>query len=124
MLGELTFGQSVRVRREETGRSLRSVAQEAGISAAYLSDIELSRRQPPPAAMVRKLAKALGVDTDSLQRIAWRERNDSEYVAQLAAENERLRLALDGIAHDVRARGCEACAEKESMARVALGGAA
>lgn len=34
------------------------------------------------------------------------------------------REALDGIARDVRARGCEACAEKESMARAALEGTA
>jgi hypothetical protein len=45
---------------------------------------------------------------------------DRRTKAELRAEIAHLRLALDGIASDVRAKGCEACAEKESMARAAL----
>lgn len=37
-------GKQMRALREETGRSLRSVASAIGISAPYLSDMELGRR--------------------------------------------------------------------------------
>ena len=56
-----TFGERVRAERKRSGRTMRSVAAEAGISAAYLCDIEQGRRDCPShtAALV---AKAIGVD--------------------------------------------------------------
>jgi transcriptional regulator with XRE-family HTH domain len=40
-------GQRLRRRRERKAISLRKLAKAAGISAAYLSDIELDRRSLP-----------------------------------------------------------------------------
>lgn len=51
-----------------------------------------------------------------------KKRHDAEDArVEARSEAAHYRLALDGIASDVRVRGCEACAEKESMARAALG---
>lgn len=37
-------GKLLRLRREKDNRSLRSLARELGLSAAYLSDMEVGRR--------------------------------------------------------------------------------
>lgn len=42
-------GESLRTEREAIGLSLREVARRCKISASYLSDIELGRRQPSAA---------------------------------------------------------------------------
>jgi ribosome-binding protein aMBF1 (putative translation factor) len=59
----------VRVWREHRGLSARALAGRAGISAAYLSQIETGRKPGSFDAMA-KLARALGVDMEDLE--AWR----------------------------------------------------
>jgi cytoskeletal protein RodZ len=39
------IGRVMRAARHSTGRTLRGVAADLGISPAYLSDLELGRRQ-------------------------------------------------------------------------------
>jgi DNA-binding XRE family transcriptional regulator len=55
----------VRVWRQHRGMSARALAERAGISAAYLSQIEAGRRDGSFATM-RKIAAALGVALDDL----------------------------------------------------------
>ena len=43
----LQFGKYVKQRRESLGKTMRSFAEEVGISPAYLSDIENGHRNPP-----------------------------------------------------------------------------
>lgn len=62
------IGQTLRDMREARGDGLRQTAGRAGISAAYLCDIELDRRIPSPAVIVR-LAAALGVVPQRLLRL-------------------------------------------------------
>jgi ribosome-binding protein aMBF1 (putative translation factor) len=59
----------VRVWREHRGLSARAVAARAGISAAYLSQIETGKKPGSFDAMA-KLARALGVDMEDLE--PWR----------------------------------------------------
>jgi ribosome-binding protein aMBF1 (putative translation factor) len=59
----------VRVWREHRGLSARALAARAGISAAYLSQIETSKKPGSFDAMA-KLARALGVDMEDLE--PWR----------------------------------------------------
>jgi ribosome-binding protein aMBF1 (putative translation factor) len=59
----------VRVWREHRGLSARALAARAGISAAYLSQIETSKKPGSFDAMAR-LARALGVDMEDLE--PWR----------------------------------------------------
>ena len=51
--------------REHRGLSARALASRAGISAAYLSQIETGRKSGSFDAMA-KLARALGVDMEDL----------------------------------------------------------
>jgi DNA-binding Xre family transcriptional regulator len=55
----------VRVWREHRGLSARALAARAGISTAYLSQIETGRKPGSFGAMA-KLARALGVDMEDL----------------------------------------------------------
>ena len=52
-------GASVRVRRENRGKSLTSVAHEMVFTATYLSDVELGRRQPDPEPFLTLFLVAL-----------------------------------------------------------------
>ncbi len=59
----------VRVWREHRGLSARALASRAGVSAAYLSQIETGRK-PGSFDALAKLARALGVDMEDLE--PWR----------------------------------------------------
>jgi ribosome-binding protein aMBF1 (putative translation factor) len=59
----------VRVWREHRGVSARALASGAGVSAAYLSQIETGKKPGSFDAMA-KLARALGVDMEDLE--PWR----------------------------------------------------
>ncbi len=59
----------VRVWREHRGVSARALAIRAGVSAAYLSQIETGKKPGSFDAMA-KLARALGVDMEDLE--PWR----------------------------------------------------
>lgn len=68
--GELVFAISdganpVRAFRDHRGLTAEALAAKAGISRAYLSQIEAGRRNGT-AATLKKLATALGVDVDLL----------------------------------------------------------
>ena len=68
MLDRLLDGENaVRVWRQHRGMNARQLAAAAGLSAAYLSEIETGRKAPGLAAL-RKLAVALQVDLDDLAR--------------------------------------------------------
>jgi DNA-binding XRE family transcriptional regulator len=65
----MTGGVPVRVWREYRGRSARTLAVRAGISTAYLSQIETGKKPGSFDAMA-KLARALGIDMEDLE--PWR----------------------------------------------------
>lgn len=65
-LDDKTFGRFMRQRREELGKTVRGLAAELDLTAAYISDIENGHRYAPKKYM-GKLRKALKViDEDSL----------------------------------------------------------
>ncbi len=62
------LGQRIRELREEKDLSLRELAKKlGGLSAAFLSDVELSRRHPSDK-MLKKIAAALGTSFEDLKR--------------------------------------------------------
>jgi DNA-binding XRE family transcriptional regulator len=62
----LLAGESpVKVWREKRGQSQRSLATAAGVSSAYLAEIETGRK-PGSIATLARLAKALQVKVDDL----------------------------------------------------------
>lgn len=66
MVDRMLDGESsVRVWREHRGLKAKDLAAKAGISAAYLSEIEHGKKEPTVKSL-RAIADALGVDLDDL----------------------------------------------------------
>jgi ribosome-binding protein aMBF1 (putative translation factor) len=66
MVKRLARGESpLRVWREHRGLSQRTLATRAGVSAAYLSEME-ARRKPGSASALAALARVLGVAIEDL----------------------------------------------------------
>ncbi|HEY4019703.1 MAG TPA: helix-turn-helix transcriptional regulator [Pseudonocardiaceae bacterium] len=59
------LGKSLRASREEQGARLVDIAQRAGISPQYLSEIERGRKEPS-SEMIAAVAGALGIDLAGL----------------------------------------------------------
>ena len=64
-MNTLTFGEKIRKLREDLDLSLRTVAEKIGVSAAFLSDVELGRRFPSTEKL-KLLAKELKVSVKEL----------------------------------------------------------
>lgn len=64
----MSFGKQVWTRRRELGLSGRELARQLGVSASFLSDIELDRRWPGKEVFER-LVRALKMDT---HEAAWK----------------------------------------------------
>ena len=62
-----TYGEALNWARHERGRTLRQLADEIGVSASYIVDMEHDRRPP---AKVNEIAKALNVNLADLQERA------------------------------------------------------
>lgn len=82
---EETVGQRVRALRLERGWSLRVLAAQAGVSHQYIDFLEKGQRQRLDLEMVKKLARALGVEIDKLLGEKWVGSRQAAY-----AENEDL----------------------------------
>jgi HTH-type transcriptional regulator, competence development regulator len=71
----IEFGKKVRDLREAKRKkdpkfSLRQFAQEIGVSAAFLSKVEIGEAPPPKAEKVMKMAKLLDANPDELLSLA------------------------------------------------------
>jgi transcriptional regulator with XRE-family HTH domain len=77
--GIRSLGEAVRYLRTERRMTLRALAQKAGISAPFLSDIEHGRRQTNE---YEALAKALDVAVDELRRFDGRVTELKEWLAE------------------------------------------
>ena len=69
---EVSLGQRLRELRDKADLSLRELAKRIGVSAPFLSDIELGRRFPS-AEILGKLARALKVPLEELKKYDNRE---------------------------------------------------
>jgi transcriptional regulator with XRE-family HTH domain len=66
MAGSKQFGELLRNARCGLSLTLDIVAKRAGTSKGYLSGIESGKVKPPRPAMLRKIARALRLDTEAL----------------------------------------------------------
>ncbi len=69
---ELTLGQKIHELRDKADLSLRELALKMGVSAPFLSDIELGRRFPSEEVLA-KLAVVLRIPIDDLKQYDVRE---------------------------------------------------
>lgn len=64
------FGETIRELRTAQDLGLRETAGIVGISPAYLSRIERGKETPPRPEIIKKLAKLLAADPDTLFRLS------------------------------------------------------
>lgn len=64
------LGRELASARQAARRSLRDVAGESGISAAYLQKLEQGRVEEPSPRILRRLASVLRIDYRRLMRLA------------------------------------------------------
>jgi transcriptional regulator with XRE-family HTH domain len=67
------FGERLREHRSRKGVTLKVLAQELGVTAAYLSALETGRRGLPAPGMVMQICGALGLiwdEAEELKRLA------------------------------------------------------
>ncbi len=69
-----SFGEALRARRAERGRTLADVCQVVGCSTSYLSDVEHGRRKSPGPETAALIAKALGERAADMQALALADR--------------------------------------------------
>lgn len=60
-----TLGERIRELREAADKSLRELARDVGVSAAFMSDIELGKRYPSDEVL-EKIADELGTSAEAL----------------------------------------------------------
>lgn len=73
------FGEFIAAKRKARGLTLRGLAADLDITAAYLSDIEKSRRNPPDINMLEKIARRLGLtqsDKETMFDLAGKDRHE------------------------------------------------
>jgi transcriptional regulator with XRE-family HTH domain len=92
-----TVGERIRELREEKDLSLREFAKKlGGLSAAFLSDIELGRRHPSDKVLVR-MAQVLGTTAEELR--SYDSRAPVEDLKRMAISDPAYGLALRRMVH-------------------------
>lgn len=87
----MTLGERIRELREAKDLSLRELATKLGLSAPFVSDIELGRRYPSEKVL-KDIAKILGSSVEALQK--YDTRAPVEDLKRLASSNPVYGLAL------------------------------
>ena len=95
------FGEFISKKRKKLGISLREVANFLGITAAYLSDIEKSRRNPPDKDVLEKIATILELTAEEKNKMfdyAGKDRKQiapdlPDYIMELPSARTALRKA-------------------------------
>ncbi len=82
------FGDALRRRRREAGKTLSDVAGVLGVSIVYVSDVERGNRRPLDSERIIKVSKYLDSDPGPLIQAAARERGVIEYDISKAAPLE------------------------------------
>ncbi len=88
-----TLGRDIRRLRELSGTSLRGFAQEIGVSAPHLSDIERDRRRPSKEllATIARGLSSVGATHAGLDRLDARFESDLQ---EWASETPEVRILL------------------------------
>jgi nitrogen PTS system EIIA component len=78
----IQFGRTLRVLRTTAGLSMRKVAEDAGITAGLLGQIERGLAPPPAADKIEKIANIIGVPPSLLESLSHEARASALEVLQ------------------------------------------
>ena len=84
------LGGFIRHQRERSAISMRKLAERAGISNPYLSQIERGLRNPS-ADILKSIARALSISAETLyERAGWLEKSETPHVEAAIRSDHRL----------------------------------
>jgi transcriptional regulator with XRE-family HTH domain len=95
----LTFGEKIRKLREDLDLSLRTVAEKIGVSAAFLSDVELGRRFPS-ADKLKLLAKEIKISAEELSQYDFRD--EAENIRKMMFSDAAAGVAFRTVAEEMK----------------------
>lgn len=95
----MSFGDHLRKLRDARDFSLRELAEKVGVSAAFLSDVELGRRFPSDEK-IEALAHALSVDPAELRKYDFR--SQAEEIRKMMVENAGAGIAFRTVAEELK----------------------
>jgi transcriptional regulator with XRE-family HTH domain len=94
----MKFGKTIRKLREARSISIAELARKVGMSPTYLAPIERDVFPPPAEDKVKRIAKALGQDSDELLALAGRVAADlNRIIKRKPAQTARLLRAVDSL---------------------------
>lgn len=70
MANKRTFGDLIRLTREELNMSVRELAHDLGISESFLRDIEARKTAPADDRVIVEISEILGLDLNELMALA------------------------------------------------------
>jgi transcriptional regulator with XRE-family HTH domain len=88
------FGGKIREVRERNGRTIREVAEKAGLSESLISQIERNKVSPAIDTLL-KIIDILDIDPDFLFRDF-----KKDHAVNLVRANEKKRAVIDGVAYE------------------------
>lgn len=96
---QYNFGEALRFIREQQGIKIREVANEIGMTATYISDIERGNNKPPKRELMQKILAVLEIQETELQNYlydlaAWERGGVSEDIADYIMSNDDIRLVI------------------------------
>lgn len=98
-MNTLTFGEKIRKLREDLDLSLRTVAEKIGVSAAFLSDVELGRRFPS-ADKLKLLSKELKISPEELSQYDFRD--EAENIRKMMFSDAAAGVAFRTVAEEMK----------------------
>ena len=83
-----SFGALIRASRRRLNKSLQDVADALGVSAVYVSEVELRKRPPFTMERLPALSRALEIDLRTLMKAAWTEKGMIEWDPAKASDKQ------------------------------------
>lgn len=91
----MTFGEDIKKMRNKKGLSSRELARRAGVSQAYISQLETGKNNNPTNEMIKKIAKGLDMSyIELLQKAGYLEEAEKEEWIKSADEFRKYREKL------------------------------
>jgi transcriptional regulator with XRE-family HTH domain len=112
------LGRTIKVLRTDLGIDRRTLAQEAGISYSYLTEIE-NGNKPPSSSVLGPIASALGMRLSQLIQAA-EDRVETAELAQERSTSQKRTLRERSPAHDSLSAAGPAAARRETEAEESL----
>lgn len=91
------FGTKLSALRKELKLTQEEVAKRIGVTPGYVSALEKGKKPPPPLALVKVLARALGDEEEQLWQVARKEREE-RLLKRIEGESTAFRKSLQAIA--------------------------